>query len=125
MTFDVSRVSAGQVAADPVLLSQVVANLLANAARHARAVVVVSLAETGSDVLLVVEDDGEGVPLEHRESIFDRFARLDEGRARDAGGSGLGLAIVRSVVEAFDGEVRVEAGRTGGARFVVRLPRAA
>ena len=48
--------------------------------------------------------------------------RLDEARARDAGGSGLGLAIVREIVRAHGGDVRVDAGAAGGARFVVSLP---
>lgn len=51
-----------------------------------------------------------------------RFVRLDDARARDAGGSGLGLAIVREIVRAHGGDVRVDAGRSGGALFVVTLP---
>ena len=78
--------------------------------------------ETADGVELVVEDDGPGIPEEHRQRVFDRFVRLDEARARDAGGSGLGLAIVQEIVTAHGGTVEVSSSVLGGARFVVRLP---
>jgi signal transduction histidine kinase len=100
----------------------VVTNLLSNAARHATSTVRVTLGEVGEAVVLTVEDDGQGVPPGERQRIFERFARLDEARARDAGGAGLGLAIVRSVVQAAGGSVEVQSSEMGGARFTVRLP---
>jgi signal transduction histidine kinase len=57
-----------------------------------------------------------------RERVFERFTRLDEGRARGAGGAGLGLALVRAVAAAHGGTVRVLDSPLGGARFEVRLP---
>lgn len=81
-----------------------------------------SVAQHGETVVLAVDDDGPGVPTADRERVFERFVRLDEARARDAGGSGLGLAIVRAVVAGHGGSVAVESGALGGARFVVRLP---
>ena len=71
-----------------------------------------------------VDDDGPGVPPDQRERVFERFVRLDEARARDAGGSGLGLAIVTEVVRAHGGSVAVGDSPLGGAQFVVRLPAA-
>lgn len=121
---DRSGVVAGQVSGDPVLLGQVVGNLLANAARHAAGRVVVALTEDGGRVRLVVEDDGPGIAPADRERVFDRFTRLDDARARDAGGAGLGLAIVRDVVQVSGGWVRIERSDLGGARFVVELPAA-
>ncbi|MEE2814438.1 MAG: ATP-binding protein [Actinomycetota bacterium] len=72
-----------------------------------------------------VEDDGTGVPIEERERIFDRFVRLDEARARDAGGSGLGLAIVREIAIAHGGSVTASEGASGGALMTLSLPRSA
>ena len=121
---DASGVHAARVRGDARLLSQLVRNLADNAARHTRNVVAIAVVERGGQVLLTVDDDGAGVPPGERERIFERFVRLDEGRARDAGGSGLGLAIVRAIAEAEDGSVRVEDSPLGGARFAVVLPAA-
>lgn len=121
---DTTGVGAGRVHGDPVALGQVVRNLVDNAARHARTRIAVSVRESGGAIVLAVDDDGPGVPPADRDRIFERFVRLDEARARDAGGSGLGLAIVREVVTGHGGAVAVEPGAWGGARFVVRLPRA-
>lgn len=119
---DTTGVGAGRVHGDPVALGQVVRNLVDNAARHAVSRVAVTVAQSGPAVELAVDDDGPGVPPADRERIFERFVRLDEARARDAGGSGLGLAIVREVVAGHGGSVVVEPSALGGARFVVRLP---
>ncbi|HXH32971.1 MAG TPA: ATP-binding protein [Plantibacter sp.] len=71
-----------------------------------------------------VDDDGAGVPIGDRSSVFERFVRLDESRSRDAGGSGLGLSIVADVVRLHDGSVEIVDGALGGAGFVVMLPAA-
>jgi signal transduction histidine kinase len=84
--------------------------------------VAVTVRETGAGVELLVEDDGHGIPEEHRRRVFERFVRLDEARARDAGGSGLGLAIVQEIVAAHGGTVTVSSSPLGGARFLVRFP---
>ena len=93
-----------------------------SAARHADHRIALTVREDGGTVELVVEDDGSGIPEEDRERVFERFVRLDEARARDAGGSGLGLAIVKEIVAASGGTVAVTSSALGGARFVVRLP---
>ncbi|MEM1334458.1 MAG: HAMP domain-containing sensor histidine kinase [Actinomycetota bacterium] len=104
-------------------LRRVVVNLLDNADRFADHQVSVTLDGTTDRVVLTVDDDGPGIPPGDRDRVFDRFTRLDEGRARDAGGSGLGLAIVRSIVAGHGGTVSVGDGVDGGARLVVDLPR--
>lgn len=121
---DASGVSAGRVHGTEVLLARAVRNLVDNAARHAARTVTLRLSTDGDRVRLEVEDDGTGIPPEQRERIFDRFARLDEGRARDEGGSGLGLAIVREVALAHRGTIRIDEGACGGARFTLDLPAA-
>jgi signal transduction histidine kinase len=120
---DTSAVSAGRVNGDEGGLRRVVANLVENAARHARGRVAFSLAARDESIVLHVDDDGAGIPPADRRRIFDRFVRLDAARDRDAGGSGLGLAIVAELVTAHEGTVAVTDSPLGGARIEVRLPR--
>ena len=75
-------------------------------------------------VVLAVSDDGPGIPLADRESVFERFTRLDPARNRTHSGVGLGLAISRTIAQRDGGDVHVEdPGILPGARLVVRLPR--
>jgi signal transduction histidine kinase len=122
LTVDVSGVGAGRVVGDRAALAQVVRNLVDNAARHARTRVELHVGVADGWVELRVDDDGDGVPAEERERVFERFVRLDEARSRDAGGSGLGLAIVREIVSAHGGTSTARESSLGGASFVVRLP---
>ena len=119
---DSSAVGPARVRGDRALLGRAVRNLTDNAARHARSRVTLALAELDGQAVLIVDDDGVGIAEADRDSVFERFVRLDEGRARDAGGSGLGLAIVAAAVTAHRGTVEVSTAPDGGARFVVRLP---
>lgn len=122
---DTTAVSAGRVNADPASLGRVLRNLTDNAARHARASIAFALAERGADVVLDIDDDGPGIPAGDRNRVFQRFVRLDDARARDAGGAGLGLAIAAELVAAHGGTVAVADSPTGGARLRLRLPRLA
>ncbi|WP_238019275.1 ATP-binding protein [Dactylosporangium sp. AC04546] len=123
--YDTVRVQPGEslwVEADPDALHRIVLNLVDNGVRHARTGVVLTAEAEGGQVLVTVTDDGEGIPAALRERVFDRFARLDDGRARDAGGTGLGLAIVRELARQHGGTVRLTDARPG-IRAEVRLPR--
>ncbi|MFD1859358.1 sensor histidine kinase [Aeromicrobium camelliae] len=122
LTIDGSAIAPARVQGDLRLLGQVFRNLADNAARHARSTVAFSVREEPGGVLVIVEDDGDGIDVRDRERVFERFVRLDEGRARDAGGSGLGLAIVAEVVRAHGGDVSVDDSALGGARFSLRFP---
>ncbi len=119
---DTSGVLAGRVGAHPGDVGRVVRHLLDNAARHATTVVQVSVRPQVGGVVLVVDDDGDGIADADRQRIFERFARLEESRSRDAGGAGLGLAVVAAIVGDLGGTVEVASAPIGGARFVVRLP---
>jgi signal transduction histidine kinase len=121
---DGSGIGAARVRGDERLLGRLVRNLADNAARHAGSAVAIGVSERDGRVVLTVDDDGSGIPASERDRVFERFVRLDEARARDAGGSGLGLAIVRAIAEAEGGSVRVEDSPLGGARFSVILPAA-
>jgi signal transduction histidine kinase len=121
---DLSAVTQASARGDPLALRRVVRNLVDNAARHANSRLSFEVQRDRREVRMVVEDDGSGIPEEDRERVFERFTRLEDGRARDVGGAGLGLAVVRETVKAHGGSVSVETGSSGGARLVVRLPAA-
>lgn len=122
VTVDRSRVGAGRVSGVSQELASVVRNLFDNAVRHARSHVAISLATVGPWVRFSVDDDGPGVDPEDRGKVFERFARLQDGRARDSGGSGLGLALSKRIVETLGGRIFIESSPLGGASFVVELP---
>ena len=123
LEIDGHAVSAGRVRGDPTQLRRMVRNLAENAARHARSRIAFSLGERdGGFVVLSIDDDGTGIRVDDRQRIFERFVRLDEGRARDHGGSGLGLAIVAEVVAVHGGTVVGTDAPGGGARLEVQLP---
>lgn len=122
LTVRTSQVSAVRVLGDPDRLSRLIENLLSNAARHAKSLVAITLSSTENWALLAVDDDGTGIEPEKRDRIFDRFARLEEARNRDAGGAGLGLAVVKAVATLHGGTAKVTDSPFGGARFEVMLP---
>ncbi|MDZ4655193.1 MAG: PAS domain-containing sensor histidine kinase [Coriobacteriia bacterium] len=109
------------VPGDAGRLRQALTNLLMNAIKHTPEGTTISLQVDASPqhALLIVEDTGGGVAEKHRERIFERYTRLDGG---SSDGAGLGLYIVRTVAEGHGGDVHVEDGSSGGARFVIRLP---
>ena len=113
------------IAGDPDALSRLLVNLLDNAVRHATSQVCVSVRGDDGWAVLVVSDDGPGIPAEDAERAFGRFSRLDNARNRTGeegvAGAGLGLAIVRSTAEAHGGSVSLSDARPG-LRVVVRLP---
>ncbi|MEU6990691.1 HAMP domain-containing sensor histidine kinase [Streptomyces sp. NPDC046465] len=111
------------VRADSARLHQVVVNLLANARTHTPAgtTVTARVRADGPRVRLEVRDDGPGIAPDLLPTVFERFARGDASRSRQAGSTGLGLALVRAIVGAHGGVVTVESvpGRTV---FTVELP---
>jgi len=105
-------------------LRRVLANLVDNAVRHARSTVSLEARAEGGRAVLTVVDDGPGIPADERERVFERFARLDDARDRDAGGTGLGLAIVRELLRRSDGSISLQDNPSGtGVAAVVYLSR--
>ncbi|MCZ7529684.1 MAG: HAMP domain-containing histidine kinase [Acidimicrobiia bacterium] len=119
---DVTDVSGAQVSGDTDQLRRAVRNLVDNARRHATSAVTVSLHENADTVVLRISDDGEGVPPDQAQRIFERFTRADTARDRDHGGTGLGLAITSDIVGRHGGSVELDDAPGPGATFVVRLP---
>src|SRR3989304_1673846 len=73
-------------------------------------------------IKIIVSDTGIGISKEDQEKIFIRFFRVDKARSREQGGSGLGLSICKWIVEAHQGQIRVESGLGSGSSFVVKFP---
>ncbi|WP_084264383.1 sensor histidine kinase [Actinomadura macra] len=109
------------VRANPVRLSRLLGNLLSNAERHAASAIEVIVTRECGEAVVVVADDGDGIPKESRERVFERFARLPDSRRRDPEGTGLGLPIAREIARIYGGSLSI-ADSCEGARFVVRLP---
>jgi CheY-like chemotaxis protein/anti-sigma regulatory factor (Ser/Thr protein kinase) len=126
LTVNVAR-SGLAVNGDPTRLSQVVSNLLTNAAKYTPpgGRVSVHATEEGADVVLRVRDTGMGVAPDVLPHIFDRFVQERQAIDRSQGGLGLGLTIVRNFIEGHGGSVSARSEGLGrGTEFIVRLPKA-
>jgi signal transduction histidine kinase len=111
-----------RVVGDPARLSQVLRNLVDNAARAARTTVHLTTAEENGSAIITVSDDGDGIPEQDRQRVFERFVRLDTSRSRASGGSGLGLSIAREITHAHHGTITLTSSSTGGTTATVTLP---
>jgi heavy metal sensor kinase len=122
---DVNAPDSGSVLADPDLLRRVIDNLIDNARRYAPdgTAVRVTGTPTAAGWNIEVHDDGPGVPPAARTSLFERFARADDARARDGGGAGLGLALSRAIAESHGGSLQLADQNGRGATFRLFLPK--
>ncbi len=115
------------VMGDAGSMEQVLVNLLENARKYTpdgSAVTVRSHRTPAGRVRVEVADEGPGIAAHHRPRIFERFYRVDPGRARQVGGTGLGLAIVKHLAEAMGGRVGVDENKPRGAIFWIELEEA-
>ncbi|HEX5417722.1 MAG TPA: ATP-binding protein [Chloroflexota bacterium] len=110
--------------ADPRRIEQVLHNLIVNAIKYSSdgTSVTVRVEARGSDVVVMVKDQGIGIPAEHLTQVFDRFYRVDGTLTRQTGGSGLGLPICRGLVEAHGGKIWVESEIGKGSVFFFTIP---
>ncbi|MCG6941064.1 MAG: hypothetical protein LJE69_07415 [Thiohalocapsa sp.] len=115
----------------PVALRRALSNLIDNALKYGGAARV-QLLELGRDQkpgggggrgrLILIDDDGPGIPEADLERVFEPFLRLETSRSRETGGTGLGLAVARTIVHAHGGTLRLSNRPGGGLRAAVRLP---
>lgn len=121
-----AHIEAARVQGSARDLARLLRNLIDNAYEHANTAVWINLRTVDETAELTVADDGPGVPAEQRETVFQRFARLDSSRPRHTtgGGFGLGLAIARQIAIAHGGTLTAHERGEGapGVQFLVRIP---
>ncbi len=119
----VANTAAGIAYFDPRQMRHAVMNLVRNALRHSRSVVRVSGSIDANASIIVVEDDGPGIPIDQRQRMFEAFARGETPRSKgssSSAGYGLGLAIVQRIARLHGGTAAIEDAACGGARVVIR-----
>jgi len=108
----------------PARLREVCSNLIENSLKYTNpgGVVTVSTEKRGEKVVITFADNGIGIPKEVQSRVFERFYRVDKGRARQAGGTGLGLAIVKHIVQLYGGSIDLRSSVGIGTTVIVELP---
>lgn len=111
--------------ADRMHISSVVYNLLDNALKYSkgRPEIEISLEATEKELLLMIKDNGIGIPAAYREKIFDKFFRVPHGDKHNIKGYGLGLSYVAHIIAEHKGQVRVESEEGKGTTFIIKLPK--
>jgi two-component system osmolarity sensor histidine kinase EnvZ len=105
----------------PNAFSRLLSNVIGNALRYAKTVEVAATHADGL-LLIVVDDDGPGIPQDKREEVFKPFVRLDDARNQDAGGTGLGLSIARDIARSHGGDITLDDSPLGGLRATISIP---
>jgi signal transduction histidine kinase len=107
--------------ADAMGFASVVNNLIENAIKYSAAntQVKVKLQDNHGQVLLVVADEGTGIPKQERERVFEKFYRIGSENTRKTKGTGLGLYIVKRFVEIYNGSIKIEDNTPAGTKFVL------
>jgi len=113
------------IQADRNKIEQVFVNLIDNAIKYTKESgrIEVLLHEEGQMVCVTVQDNGIGIPKEHRDRVFERFYRVDKARSRELGGTGLGLSIVKHIVLAHNGNIAIESEINKGTKVSVTFPK--
>ncbi|SDE47441.1 sensor histidine kinase [Sporomusa acidovorans] len=113
-----------ELMADKERLHQLLVILLDNAIKYTPppGEILVTADKHGNNIIIAVEDSGQGIPAQDLPRVFDRFYRGDKARSRESGGTGLGLSIAKWIVEQHGGKISVENKAAGGAKFSVVLP---
>jgi signal transduction histidine kinase len=106
-----------EMTTNPFYLRLLVDNFIKNAFNHAQSKIQLSARIEQRQLSIIIEDDGVGVPLDDRDTIFIAFARLDKSRSRKTGGLGLGLPIAKAAATKMAGTIVVSESPLGGAMF--------
>jgi signal transduction histidine kinase len=108
----------------PIALRRCITNLVDNAVTYGGKAHI-SLAQSGSDILLTIHDEGPGIPQAKLAEVFQPFRRVESSRNRQTGGFGLGLTIARNIARRCGGDIKLENDVKGGLRAELRIPRIA
>lgn len=106
----------------PLAFRRCLTNLLVNATRYARHMII-RVRNGDHDWQIIIDDDGPGIPMEAREEVFKPFMRLDPSRNIATGGSGLGLTVARDIARRHGGDIQLDTSPQGGLRVTVFIPR--
>ncbi len=105
----------------PIAFRRCLANVMGNAARHARHIAVRAF-RTADGIEIVIDDDGPGIPVHAREVVFKPFFQLGDRSDPARGGTGLGLTIARDIMRGHGGDIRIESAPLGGVRARLSVP---
>jgi signal transduction histidine kinase len=110
---------------DRTRILQILANLLSNALKFTPkgGEVKVEVRNDGTDALLIVQDNGIGIPPSEVPKVFERFYRVEKSRNRKLGGSGIGLTIVKKLTQAHEGDVEIKSEEGKGTTVYIRIPK--
>ncbi|MCM1294371.1 MAG: ATP-binding protein [Muribaculaceae bacterium] len=111
-----------QFYARPMALARAFGNIIENAARYANRQIKITEHDSETQVEIIIEDDGPGIPNDKKADALRPFVRLDESRGESTGGTGLGLSIAQTAIENHGGQLFLEDSDLGGLRVRVVLP---
>lgn len=108
---------------DAFKIEQLLINLISNGIKYSdRGTLKLEVKSSGKNIVIVVKDEGIGIPAEDLERIFERFYVVDKSRSKKSGGTGLGLSIVKHVAILHKGDIKVESRKNEGTSFIITLP---
>ena len=105
----------------PQAIKRALTNLISNSKRYGENLDV-KLLQNKNSIIIMVDDDGPGIPTESREDVFKAFFRVEPSRNPETGGTGLGLTIARDIARSHGGELELEEAPSGGLRAIINIP---
>lgn len=113
-----------EIRCDPESIERLILNLLSNAIKFTEdnGNIIVRVKEQKDYLVIIVKDDGIGIPKEFSKRIFERFVQVDKSFRRNAEGSGIGLSLVKSIVDSHNGEIYLKDSDEKGCEFIIKLP---